>query len=287
MFNGFLQSYDTFLEAGIESPLLETLRLYDILSQGNLRKMDHLLEQEGVDLLQLAQKRKEGMPLEYIVGKTVFMGIEFYCSPATLIPREETELLVNVALKFIKKRQDFEDDLAIIDVGTGCGNIAVSLAMNTENTKILASDISSEAVEIAQKHVDKYNLQERVALFCGDGFSPFFDAGYEGIIDIVGCNPPYIPTSSLDKLSSEIIDHEPRVAFDAGPYGIGFFRKLIAGAASILKPAGILTFEIGVGQEGLITRLIERNKMFENIGYFTDDAGQIRVISAVKKSSAT
>lgn len=282
MFDEFLRCYNAISEADIENPLLETLRLYDLLSQGSLRKMNTLLEQENIDLPMLVQERRNGMPLEYILKKAIFMNIEFYCSPATLIPREETELLFKVALKIIGEQQKSKKELTIVDVGTGCGNLTISLIMNTNHTKALASDISAEAIKVAQKNIEKYELSERVALFCGDGLSPFDDAEYAGKIDVVVCNPPYIPTVSLDKLASEIADYEPRVAFDGGPYGMGFLRKLITGAASVLKPMGTLIFEIGVGQEKLATRLLERSKAFDNIDYFTDDKKQIRVISATK-----
>lgn len=286
MFEDFLQAHNVFQKHGTENPLLDTVRLFDILSNGALRKIDlSLLRQEKIDLLHLAQKRKEGMPMEYGIGMATFMGFMFYCSPDTLIPREETELLVEVALDFIKKKREFEDDLTAIDMGTGCGSIAISFAMHSDNTKILATDISASAIEIAQKNVNKFNLQERVSLFCGDLFSPFHGLGYEEKIDLVICNPPYIPTASLTKLSPEIIDHEPKVALDAGAFGIAIYRRLISESLSILKPKGILVFEIGVGQEKLVARLIERKNSYENIRYF-DDGTHTRVVSAEKKPEA-
>lgn len=286
MFDDFLQSYDVFQKSGAENPLLETLRLFDLLSNGALRKMDlSALRHKKMDLHRLAQKRKEGMPLEYIVEMATFMGLTLSCSPDTLIPREETELLANVALDFIKKRHESEDDVTVIDVGTGCGNIAVSLAMNSDKAKILASDICPAAVEIARKNVAKHDLHDRVLLFCGDLLSPFHGSEYEGRIDLVVCNPPYIPTGSLSKLPPEIIDHEPRLALDAGSYGIDFYRRLIVDSFSILKPKGVLVFEIGVGQEELVTRLLQKRKGYEDIDYF-DDGTHIRVISTVKRSDA-
>jgi len=282
MFDNFFESYNAFQDHGAENPLLETLRLFDLLSAGALRKMDlSSLSGQNIDVAELAQKRKEGMPLEYIIGMATFMGLTLSCSPDTLIPREETELLVRVALDFIKKQQETENDLTLIDMGTGCGNIAVALAMNSDNTKILATDVSPGAVEIARKNVNAFELQERVSLFCGDLFSPFHGLGYEEKIDLIVCNPPYIPTGSLRKLSPEIIDYEPTVALDAGSYGIDFYRRLISGSLSILKPKGILVFEIGIGQEKLVAKLFERKKGYEDIGYF-DDGTHVRVMSAGK-----
>jgi release factor glutamine methyltransferase len=284
MFNHFIQAYNVFNESGVENPLLETLRLFDLLSGNALRKMDlYPLTEKKIDLADLAQKRKEGMPLEYIIKMATFMGLAFYCSSGALIPREETELLAKVTIDLIKERQGIENNLIIVDVGTGCGNIAVSLAMNSEHTKILAVDISQSAIEIAQKNVNKFNLQQRISLFCGDLFSPINDLGYEEKIDVIVCNPPYIPTGSLSKLAPEIIDHEPKVALDAGPFGINFYRRLINDSLSILKPNGILVFEIGVGQEKLVARLLEKKEGYKNIVFF-DDGLNVRVIKAVKSA---
>jgi release factor glutamine methyltransferase len=284
MFNHFIQAYNVFNESGVENPLLETLRLFDLLSGNALRKMDlYPLTEKKIDLADLAQKRKEGMPLEYIIKMATFMGLAFYCSSGALIPREETELLAKVTIDLIKERQGIENNLIIVDVGTGCGNIAVSLAMNSEHTKILAVDISQSAIEIAQKNVTKFNLQKRISLFCGDLFSPINDLGYEEKIDVIVCNPPYIPTGSLSKLAPEIIDHEPKVALDAGPFGINFYRRLINDSLSILKPNGILVFEIGVGQEKLVARLLEKKEGYKNIVFF-DDGLNVRVIKAVKSA---
>jgi len=286
MFRDLLNIHEMFCKHGTADPLLDTFRLIDILSNGRLGNIDMaLLENEKVDLDHVAQRRKGGQPLEYIIGMTPFKGLMFSCSEDTLIPRKETELLVDVALNFIKEKQKSEKNLTIVDVGTGCGNVAASLASSSRNTRILATDISPQAVEIARQNVSKLGLEERVFLFCGDLFSPFEGSGHEGSIDLIVCNPPYIPTNSLRKLSPEIIDHEPTVALDAGPFGIDIFRRLVNGSVSMLKPEGILVFEVGVGQEKLVARLLERNGVYEDIRYF-HICEQVRVISARKKKTS-
>ncbi len=281
MFGQFLECYDILNENQVADPLLETLRLLDLLSEGALRKLDWAFPgREEIDFHHLAQKRKEGMPTEYILGRAVYMGRSFYCTSATLIPTEWTKVLVEVALDFVE--QENGNDLTVIDMGTGCGNIAISIVLGSSNTRLLASDVCPEAVEIAQRNVEKFGLQERVSLFCGDLFAPFRGLGYEGRIDLVVCNPPYIPTGSLSNLSSETIDYEPTVALDAGPYGIGIFRRLITDSLPVLKPNGVLVFEIGEGQEKLANRLLKKNGGYKDIRFFEDD-GIIRVISATKK----
>jgi release factor glutamine methyltransferase len=288
MYDGFIECYDAFHKGGVEEPLLETLRLFDLISNGALRReMDFLpLAQLEIDLATLAARRKEGVPLEYIVGRATFMGLEFLCSPDTLIPREETELLARVALRSINNiEQEDGGGRTIIDMGTGCGNIAIALALNSDDTHIVASDISPAAVDIARQNVDRFSLQGRVQVFCGDLFDSLHELGLEQRTDLVVCNPPYIPTGSLSKLAPEIVDHEPIVALDAGAYGIDIFRRLIKGAHAYLRPGGALLFEIGAGQDRLVSRLFSRNDGYEKIGFAQDDTGVRRVVTAVKKVS--
>jgi len=273
VFENLVAVYEAFREAGVNDPLFETLHLVDLALAGKLRKGN--LSVLGLDITELtavAQKRREGVPLEYVVGRATFMGLLLHCTPDTLIPREETELLAGVALACIEEMQADGDELTIMDIGTGSGNIAVSLALNSEKTKIMAADISPEAVAMAQKNVAEFDLQDRVELHCGDLFAPFQGSGIEGTVDIVVCNPPYLPSSTLDKLAPEIIDYEPKVALDAGTYGLDIFRRLIADALTMLRPLGV-------------TRLLNRNGGYQDIQYFYDGE-QVRVISAKKTGLA-
>jgi len=273
---------ETFENEGVDYPLLETLRLFDLVSEGSLSFADSGIPGGEMDPAVIAMRRKEGVPLEYIIGEAVFMKRRFYCTPETLIPREETSLLVGVAVDLINDRDGGGSAPTVIEIGTGCGNIAVSVAMSCENAKVLASDVSEGAVEVANRNVDRYDLGERVKLFAGDLFAPFEDLGCEGKVDLVVCNPPYIPSGSLSRLAPEIFDHEPKVALDAGPYGIDFFRRLIEGAGPMLAPGGKLAFEIGEKQEKLVTRVLEKNGGFEDFGFFTD-GNVTRVVSATKR----
>ncbi len=281
MYREFIRCYELFRERGLNDPLGEALHLFDVLSAGALRNIDlSLLEKSGLTYDEIARLRKEGTPLEYVLGVTPFMGFTLYCTPETLIPRHDTELLAQTALNLIER---MEKPITVIDMGTGSGNIAVALAMNAAGVKVLASDVSAEAIVVARRNVEKYSLQERILLYRGDLFDPLRGLGFERNIDLVVCNPPYIPTSSLAKLDGEITGHEPLVALDAGAYGISVFRRLLAEAADFIHPGGMLTFEMGAGQEKLVERLIERNGRYEDIECFRYD-GRIRVVSVVRKS---
>lgn len=209
------------------------------------------------------------------------MGLTLFCSPAALIPRQETELLVETVLTAVAALSTATP--LLIDMGAGSGNISVSVAVHAPQVHILASDISPEAVGLARQNVARHQVQERVSLFCGDLFAPLQGLGHEGGVDIVICNPPYIPTGSLDKLAPEIIDHEPVVALDAGPYGLNIYRRLVADALTFLKPGGLLAFEIGAGQEKIARRLLEKTGGYESISEVCDENGVIRVITAVTR----
>lgn len=286
MFDALLQLWRTLEQSGIEDPALETLRLLNVLSAGALGKIDlSLLEQQGLDPLSLAEARRTGAPWEYVLRRAPFMGALFHCCPDTLIPTPETELLVRVALGYIEEECRSGDHLTAIDMGTGCGNVAVSLAMNAPGVRVLASDISPGAIETARRNVELFGLQDRVSLFCGDLFAPFRGLGVAGQIDLVVCNPPYLPTAALSRLPPEVIDHEPLVALDAGPYGLGVFSRLIAGALTFLRPGGMLAFEIGAGQDQLVTNRLRKRSGYEDIRY-SEWAGEVRVISATKGSQS-
>jgi release factor glutamine methyltransferase len=284
MYDCFLTAYHAFQAAEVEDPLLETLHLMDLLSNGAFRRLDwRFLSRAKVNLGEVVQERRTGKPLEYTLGRSTFMGLTLYSSPAALIPRKETELLVEVVLDKIHAREKLARPVRVIDVGTGSGNIAVSLAVYSQHTEVLAIDISEEAIELAAKNVYRFGLHDRISLFCGDLFQPMAGKGYENQIDAVVCNPPYIPTMSLDKLSRDILDHEPRVALDAGAYGIDLLRRLVCEAVPYLKPGGMLAFEIGAGQERVARWLVESSEQYEDVRSVAGEAGQARVIRASRK----
>jgi release factor glutamine methyltransferase len=262
--------------------LLNLLRLYDFLLGRKLREELSFDDPQTAVVEKVAEKLRQGVPVQYILGRAVFMAKVFYCTSDTLIPRPETSLLVETANDIIARKKSRDADVqTVIEIGTGCGNIAVSLALLCDGAvKIMASDINTAAVEIAHQNVRKYGLSEKIELFCGDLFEPFGD--YQGNVDMVICNPPYIPTTSLKKLVPEIINHEPVVALDGGPYGIDIFRRLINESATVLKQDGVLVFEIGEGQEKLIERLLAKKSAYKNIEYYKFRE-KVRVVSAVRK----
>jgi release factor glutamine methyltransferase len=283
MFTKHIESCQVIEQSGIENPLFEALRFFDLQSGGALRRAElpETILQNDIFADYLI-KRKKGVPWEYIMEKAHFMGRTFFCTTDTLIPTDDTEGLVEAVLPAVRAKEAAASDLTLIEIGTGCGNIAISIALGSAHIKILASDISPAAVVVATRNVERFRVQNRVSLASGDLFSPFAGKRLEGAVDFIVCNPPYIPTASLAKLSREIIDHEPRVALDGGPYGIDIFRRLLADSLTMLKPGGELFFEIGERQEKLVTRLLEKIEGYEGVELLR--YGQtVRAVRAVKK----
>ena len=185
-------------------------------------------------------RRADGEPSAYITGHKEFYGLDFKVDPRALIPRPETELLVELALDFAARRTSRDEGLNIAEVGVGCGAIAIALAVNLSGARIVATDISPAALNLASENVSRHGVEDRVTLLNGDLLDPV-----SGPIDILVSNPPYIPSAHLAALPREIRDHEPRVALDGGEDGITVIDRLIRQAKYKLRPGGAMFVEIG------------------------------------------
>ncbi len=261
MYENFLFIYKILTDEGFDDSLYETLNILKFLKNDIFNDINiDGLNESNFNLYNFIKKRKEHIPIEYIFNKAYFMERSFHCSKDTLIPTFHTKIMVEKVIELINdnKRKIFK----IIDMGTGCCNIALSIALECKNCKLYATDISEKAIKIAKKNVDKYNLNSRIFLFSGDMYEPFSNSEIKGEIDIIVCNPPYIPTDSIEHLPDEIKKYEPIIALDAGPYGLNFFNRLLNESSNFLIHKGILIFEIGEGQERLILRLIKNNNTF-------------------------
>lgn len=215
----------------------------------------------------LADRRANGEPLQYIIGSTEFMGIEFIVTPDALIPRPETELLVEEAIKAAKA---FKSPF-ILDLGTGSGNIAISLTKFLSDCKIIASDVSEEALFIAKKNAVLNRAQDKIEFKSGDLFNSLTSYKF----DIIISNPPYVAGPEFKGLQREI-GFEPRAALDGGMDGLDFYRRIIKEAVAFLSNGGRLLLEIGFGQAGSIKSLFE-NAYYKNISFIEDYNGIKRV----------
>jgi release factor glutamine methyltransferase len=227
-----------------------------------------LTEKELSPLRDLVRRRSEGEPLQHLLGTVEFCGLTFLCDKRAMVPRPETEQLVELLKSEIRSTKS-----EIVDVGTGSGVIALSLAAEFPEAKVLAVDVSDDALALAQENAVRLNLSERVRFL-----NSHLLANVEGSFDLVVANLPYISTQDRHALSAEVL-HDPEIALFAGTRGDELVRELIAQAPSRLRPDGMLAVEIGLGQsEGLLLALAE--KKYRDICSKNDYNGLTRFLFA-------
>ncbi len=242
--------------------------------------LQELSEYQRNILFNLAERRLNNIPLAYLTGRQNFMGIELLCDNRALIPRKETEILGNAALKLCRKIALKKSNINVFDVCCGCGNLGLALASLHPQTTIYSSDLSADAVELTRDNISFLKLEERVKVIQSDLFSHFESDEYFNNIDLIVCNPPYISTSKVSKMNAEIVGNEPEMAFDGGMIGLKIIQKLIQESPKFLAPGGWLVFEIGVGQGQFVGQLCEKSAFYQKVNSFNDDKGNIRVIAA-------
>jgi len=225
-------------------------------------------------------KRSHHVPLSYLTGEQDFMGLRLKIDENVYIPRPETEILVEEALKLVRSI-DFEEgktsqDFIIVDLGTGSGNIAIKLALELEKSKVYAVDISPEALQIARENARMHNLNKRITFLEGDLFIPLVDLGLEGKVDLMISNPPYVRSEEIKSLPPEVL-REPRIALEGGGDGLGIYRKIISQSPGFLRKAGFLALEIGHRQAKRIQDLILAQKGLCSAQVISDYGGVERI----------
>lgn len=217
-------------------------------------------------------RRAKREPTAYITGSRYFMSLNFSVTPDVLIPRPETELLVENAIEISRK---LDGKAAILDIGTGSGAIAVSLANFTDNAEITATDISEKALEIASANAQTHKVDGRIKFVRADLYPP------ENIkFDIIVSNPPYIKTADIKGLQPEIRNFEPTAALDGGADGLDYYRRIIEKAGNYLEKGGALLLEIGAGQSKEVVNLINVALKPEKINIKKDLGGLDRIVAA-------
>jgi len=239
--------------------------LLHVLDRGKPWLMAHLEEElpaaEASRYTELVECRYRGEPIQYITGEAEFYGLPFLVTPDVLIPRPETEHLVEKVVElapcFTKPR--------MVDVGTGSGAIAIALAHEWPSAAITAIDLSAPALELAHLNAERIGFADRIRFLQGDLLAPVAGESFE----IVVSNPPYVPTTDRPTLSVEVRDHEPSLALFAGPDGLDVYRRLIPQALACLTPGGFLVLEIGHGQSPAIRVLLAASG-FQDIEFLPD-----------------
>lgn len=203
---------------------------------------------------ELLRRRGEYVPVAYLTGCKEFFSLDFEVQEGVMIPRPETEILVEKVIEKFSLGQEGYKPPLIVDIGTGCGNIAITLAKSLKST-VYATDISSEAIKIASRNANRLGTFASIIFLEGNLFEPLRGRGLEEKVDLLVSNPPYISAEDIDYLAPEISCYEPRIAFDGGNDGLKFYPLIIQGAKDFLKPGGYLVLEMGYGQARKVERI--------------------------------
>ena len=238
---------------------------------------------------ELIDRRSNGEPVQYIMGSQEFMGLEFIVNENVLIPRQDTETLVEDALEIINtetlrgedmdvKRKEWD----ILDLCTGSGAIGVSLARIANKVNVTCSDISEGAIKVAKENAQKHGVAKSVKFEQGDLFKPFSKHFRKQKFDMIISNPPYIKSSVIPTLQKEVCEHEPLSALDGGESGLDFHERIVSGVGGHLRKGGVLLLEIGHDQGEAVSGLLSRNGDFTSIRVLKDLANRDRIVFAKK-----
>lgn len=269
---------------GSDSPRLDAellaahslgLRRIDLYLQHD-RPLD---EEELAPIRALLRRRAGGEPIAYILGEREFYGRSFAVTPAVLIPRPETELLVELAVAFLRERTAGDDPLGTgltaADLGTGSGCIAVTLACEAPGLDVVAGDVSAPAVDVARGNAARHGVEGRVSLSLGEWWSPCA----RGAVDLVVSNPPYVSDPELADAMRDVRDHEPRTALSGGPDGLAAYRDLLAPpAAGRLRPGGAVLLEVAPDRAEAVAAMAGEAWSASSVAVRRDLAGRFRCI---------
>lgn len=266
---------------GIENPrlnaellLAHSLRLYK--EQLYLRLHDPLTEEERRRMEELILRRASGEPLQYILGHQEFWSIKIHVDPRVLIPRPETEHLVEEALLILTNISSKKIP-SVLELGTGSGAIAIALAKEVRNLFLVATDLSEEALKVARENAKQASVFDKIRFVKGDLLQPFRPGA---LFDLILTNPPYIPDGDIDRLPREVKHYEPHLALKGGKDGLDFYRRLIPQIPSSLSEGGWLLLEVGSAQAGSVCEMIESEGSFCKPETVEDLAGIERVVKA-------
>lgn len=268
-------------DAGVANPRLAAEILLRFLL--DLRRVDLYLKgtmpvtpDAEREFFLLIDRKLRREPLQYIIGETEWFGLKIKCCPSALVPRPETEIVVERALELIVDT----DEPLVADIGTGTGCIAIAIALSRVDAHVVATDISPDALSLARENVVFHGMEPRVALRLGRLLEPL---GPDAIFDLIISNPPYVLTSEHSSLMPEVREHEPKMALVAGEDGLDVIRSLINDAHLHLKSGGLLVFEIGEQQAADARRVVADYGMYNLLDTIIDYNDKCRGIVARKR----
>jgi release factor glutamine methyltransferase len=241
-------------------------------------RIDHVPAAERLARFrEMVKARGERVPAKYLIGESEFYSMPLAVSERVLIPRPETEVLVERALAVIPE----DEEAAAADLGTGSGAIAIAVAARRARARLVATDLSPEALAVARANAERHGLGARIEFRQGDWFAAL-EAGR--LFDAILSNPPYVAAADLARAMPEVRDREPRIALDGGPDGLNALRLLVAGGADWLKDAGWLIVEVGAGQAQAVAELARQAGRYGEVQVAKDFAGIDRIVSIRKNA---
>lgn len=243
-----------------------------------------LTEEQNKRLSEIRHRRANDEPLQYILGECDFMGIPLKVDPRVLVPRPETEILVELVLKHMSRFPAQDDILYGLDIGTGSGNIPIALLKHNAKWRMVSVDVSGDALDLARENASEQGVLAGIKFIQENVFEWLNSINpYSKHFSVVISNPPYVATDDWAKLPKDVLK-EPKIALDGGEAGLKFYEHIVANAAYVLKPGGWLFFEIGDNQRKSLENLLTRDGSFVNIEFHKDHAGRDRIVAAQLKS---
>lgn len=265
----------------VDSPRFSAeLLLSEVLARPRIElytHFDQVVPDSDLERLRdLVRRAGEHEPVAYLVGWTEFYSLRIEVCRDCLIPRPETELLVQRAIEFVRSRPGPQ---SLLDLGTGSGCIAIAVAVNCSRASCLATDICDRALAVAARNIQLHGLTDQVILAKGDLFEPVRTTG-EGPFDLIVSNPPYVASDEFEVLDRSVRDYEPRLALDGGPDGLMYIRQIVSQSGQLLRPDGTLMLEIGYRQGKQVCELLQGNGAFARVELFKDSQGWDRIVVA-------
>ena len=271
-------NYGVAMIKNTESPSLETqMMIAKVIEKDRLYIMLNLeedIDESKVEIIKtMIDKRKSSYPLQYILGEREFWGMDFKVSEWVLIPRQDTEILIEETLKKLKDNKH-KSNLKGFEIGVGSGIISITLLKEIETLTMIGVDINDKAIELTKANALKHEVSDRLCILNSNLFEKI---NKENQFDFIISNPPYIETKVIDSLKEDIKKHEPKLALDGGEDGLDFYRAIIEQSKSYISPEGFIAFEIGYNQAEAVKKIFVENG-YPNVTIAKDLAGFDRVV---------
>lgn len=283
--NALRWGVDYLKDSGVDTPKLdaEVLLMHSLNTDRiNLHLIsDKILNVKEREIYKgCIERRLKREPVAYITGHKEFMSLDFKLTKAVLVPRPETEILVEETLREYAKKKDKSNSIRILELGTGSGIIAVSLAKEIKHITLVSTDISLEIIKVAVENAHLHKVNDKITFFVGRYLQGIKQKGNQ--FDFIVSNPPYLSKSDWESAQPEIREHEPLDSFLGGEDGMDFYRTIITDTSNLLSEDGCLILEVGIGQAEIVSDMIKKTASYSRVKLIEDLSGIKRVVKAQK-----